>query len=102
MPTVNTFASGDSIRFTGTFAISGTNTDPSVVTFRTKNPNGVVGKLYTYLTDDELVRSATGIYYIDLALSLVGEHHYRFQSTGVIAPGVSEGRIRIERSNVLQ
>ena len=99
--TVSSFDSGDTIRFQVTFSVNGVNTDPSTsIIFRTKNPNGVVTS-YIYLTDAEVIKSATGVYYIDLALTLTGEHHYRWEGTGTTAPGVSEGRIRINRSNVI-
>ena len=100
MPTVSPFASGDTIRFSVTFSVAEVNTDPTTVTFRTKNPNGVVTS-FIYLTDAELIKTAVGIFNIELALNLVGEHHYRWEGGGPSAPGVSEGRIRIDRSNVI-
>lgn len=99
MPTVSPFSSGDTIRFQVTFSLSSINTDPTTVIFRTKNPNGVVTS-YVYLTDNELIKSDTGIFYIDLALNLTGEHFYRWEGTGD-APGISEGRVRVDRSTVL-
>ena len=101
MPSISAFSSGDTVRFTSTFAVGGTNSDPSTsITFRIKNPNGV-GASYVYNTDSEVVRSATGVYYVDLILNLPGEHHYRWEGAGNTAPGASEGVIRINRSNVL-
>ena len=101
MPSVNSFFSGDTIRFQVTFTVGSTNTDPSTsVTFRIKNPNGVVTS-YIYGTDADLITSATGIYYINLALTLTGEYNFRWEGAGSTAPGVSEGRIRINKSNVI-
>ena len=99
MPTVNSFISGDTVRFAVTFSLSGTNTDPTTVTFRRKDPNKVV-RSYIYNTDTEVVRSGIGAYRIDLQLDLPGEWWYRWESTG-IAPGAAESRVRINRSNVL-
>ena len=99
MPTVLQFPSGDTIRFGITFEIASVATDPTTVTFRTKNPNGTV-RSFVYLTDDEVVKVGTGIYRIDLALNLVGEHHIRWEGTGD-APGVTEDRVLITASNVI-
>ena len=101
MPSISAFSSGDTIRFTATFAVGGVNSTPSTaITFRTKNPNGVVAS-YVYNTDSELLTSGDGVFYIDLTLNLPGEHHYRWEGSGSIAPGASEGVIRINRSNVI-
>lgn len=99
MPTISSFISGDTIRFGVTFTLGGVLTDPTTVTFRTRNPNKVV-RSYIYQTDAELVRISAGTYRIDLQLDLPGEHFYRFEGVG-IAPGASEDRVRINRSQIL-
>lgn len=98
--TVNSFYSGDTVRFSIAFTVGTTDTDPTGVIFRTKNPNGVVSS-YTYGTDAEVIKVSQGNYRVDLALSLLGEYNYRWEGTGNTAPGVSEGRIKINRSNVI-
>lgn len=99
MPTISQFSSGDTIRFQVTFSLSGTNTDPTTITFRRKDPNQVV-RSYVYLTDAEIVRISAGVYRIDLLLDLPGEWWARWEGAG-IAPGASEIRVRINRSQVL-
>ena len=98
--TIPAFSSGDTIRFRVLFELAGTAIDPDGVVFRIKNPNKVVTS-YTYLTDDELVKVSTGLFQIHLALSLPGEHAFRWEGTGTAAPGISEDRVRINRSMVL-
>ena len=100
MPTVNTFVSGDVIRFSVIFSLSGTDTDPTTITFRRKDPNKVV-RSYVYATDTEIVRTAAGRYRIDLQLDLPGEWWVRWEGSGAIAAGAQEMRVRINRSNVL-
>jgi len=99
MPTVLQFPSGDTIRFGNTFTVATIATDPTAVTFKTKNPNGKV-TTYIYLTDAEVVKVGTGVYRVDLALNLVGEWWYRWEGTGD-APGVAEDRVLITASNVI-
>ena len=100
MAIISTFDSGDTIRFENIFSVSGTNTDPTTVTFRIRDPNKVVTS-YVYGTDVELVKVATGQYRIDLQLDLPGEYFYRWESGGPIAPGAAESRIKITRSQVI-
>jgi hypothetical protein len=73
---------GDLVRCTGTIEqTDGTNIDPSVVKSWFRSPSGTV-TIYTYGTDAELVKSATGIYYMDVNLDTAGDWHYGFYSTG--------------------
>jgi len=73
---------GDLVRVTGTFTDSdGTAQDPTAVLCQYKNPSGTTTSL-TYGTDAELVKSATGVYYVDINANAVGEWWYRFYSTG--------------------
>lgn len=81
MPTHDT---GDLRRIQATFKnISGTDTDPTTVTFKLRDPNGTV-TTYLYGTDAELVKSATGIYYVDYTILYDGQHFYRFEGTGTV------------------
>ena len=99
MPVISQFTVGDTLRFSVTFSVGGTNTDPTVITFRRRDPNGVI-QAYVYGTDVELVRTAVGLYRIDLALSVTGEYWYRWEGTGSAA-GVSEDRVLILKSLVV-
>ena len=76
------FDKGDLVRCTGTFTDSaGDATDPAAVFFQFTNPAGTQTE-YEYGADAELVKSATGIYYVDVDVSSAGRWYYRFYSTG--------------------
>jgi hypothetical protein len=79
---MNSYHVGDKVRCTGTFeTAAGTDTDPSAVFFKVETPSGTE-TTYTYGTDAALVKSATGIYYVDVSITEAGTWHYRFYSTG--------------------
>ncbi len=79
---MNSYHVGDKVRCTGTFeTAAGTDTDPSAVYCRVKTPSGTT-TTYTYGVDAALVKSATGIYYVDVSITEAGTWHYRFYSTG--------------------
>lgn len=78
----NEYDKGDKVRVTGTFTDSaGTAVDPDVVRFVVRNPRGVE-TTYLYGTDAALVKSATGIYYVDVSADVEGKWYYRYYSTG--------------------
>jgi hypothetical protein len=59
-----------------------TYVDPDVVYFKFKRP-GANTVTYTYGVDVQLVKSATGKYYVDLdTSSYTGIWYYKFYSTG--------------------
>ena len=75
---------GDEVRCTGTFTDpnnSNAAVDPTVVKVSVRNPASTV-TTYTYLTDAAVIKSATGIYYIDVDASSAGRWYYRWFSTG--------------------
>jgi len=75
---------GDLRRLTVTFTnLAGTITDPTAVTFSIRDPAGVI-TTYVYLTDAALVKSTTGVYYVDYAITLPGRHAYRWVGTGAV------------------
>ena len=76
---------GDLRRLTVTFTdIAGIAADPTGVSFSIRKPGGTVTS-YVYATDAQLVKSATGIYYVDFAVTLSGRHVYRFVGTGAVS-----------------
>ena len=84
MPTPS-YDIGDVRRLAVTFTnLSGANADPTGVSFSIRKPDGTV-TAYVYGTDAELVKSATGIYYVDFAVTLSGRHVYRFVGTGAVS-----------------
>ncbi len=89
----NVYDVGDLVRCTATFATSGTNVDPSAVTFKKKTPSGTTTTL-TYGTDAALVKSAVGIYYVDVSATEAGDWSYRFASTGT-GQGAGESQFRV-------
>jgi hypothetical protein len=83
------FNYGDVARVTGTFINSGgTAVDPAVVKFEYKAILLGVATTYTYLSNAELVKAGTGVYYVDLNTSeagvtnSVGKWTWAFYSTG--------------------
>lgn len=74
---------GDQIKITGTVEIvaTGQDTDPSVVKGWTRNPSGTV-TTYTYGTDGEVTKSATGIYVLTFDVDTAGRWYAGFYSTG--------------------
>lgn len=85
MSTINTYDLGDVVRcstarlpFTNT---AGNAIDPAAVFFQVKNPSGEV-TLYEYGTDAEVVKTAVGVYHVDVDADQSGTWHYRFHSTG--------------------
>lgn len=84
MPTA-VYDSGDTRRLTVTFTNSSdANTDPTAVSFAMREPDGTVTS-YVYTTDVELVKQATGIYYVDWPFAKQGRHSWRFVGTGTVA-----------------
>ena len=80
----NTYDLGDVVRLTGTWTDplnSDAALDPTAVNLSIRNPAGTV-TTYVYGDDAELVKSSTGVYYLDLDLDTAGIWHYRFFSTG--------------------
>lgn len=61
--------------------LAGTAIDPTTLTCKIRKPDRTV-TTYVYGTDVELVKSATGTYYVYFSVTLDGVHRYRFSSTG--------------------
>jgi hypothetical protein len=93
---MNSYTLGTLIRLTATFAVGGVNTDPTVVTFKVKVPSGTI-TTYVYGTDAQLVKSATGVYYVDYTTVAEGIHAWRMQGTGA-AIGAEEQQFTVKDS----
>ena len=77
-----TFQKGDLVRCTGTFTTqAGVAQDPTAVNFAFTNPAGTT-TTYTYGTHTQLVRSSTGVFYVDVDASSTGLWHGRWYATG--------------------
>ena len=60
-----------------------TPADPTTVKFRLTSPAGVITE-YTYPTDAQLVKSGTGVYYVNVTPTAGGVWTYTFRGTGAI------------------
>jgi hypothetical protein len=96
MTTPNAYDVGDLVRCTGTFATDGVNVDPTAVLFSVKAPSGTETD-YTYGVGVQVVKSATGIYYVNVSAAESGMYKYRFYSTGT-GQAASEGQFRVRAS----
>jgi len=93
------YLEGSTVRVQATFAVGGTDTDPTTVTLKVKSPSAVTTS-YTYALS-EVTKSATGVYYKDLGPTILtaGTWWYRWIGTGAAA-GVAETAIIIAASDV--
>lgn len=73
---------GNPMTFTITITDNaGDAVDPDTVTFKLMNPCGRT-TTYVYTTDDEVTRSAAGVYVADVIPDSAGRWHYRWVTTG--------------------
>ena len=96
----NTYDVGDLPRVVGTLADSaGTATDPSgTITAKYTDPSDNTTTL-VFSVDAELVKSATGIYYMDIDIDEAGTWHYRFESGTGLGQSAVEGHLLVRNSN---
>jgi hypothetical protein len=92
-----TYDIGDVVRLTGTFTVSSTNTDPTTITLKVKDPSGNTAT-YTYALA-QVTKSAVGIYYYDLAIDEAGIWRYEWTGTGT-CQAVAEGWLEARESRV--
>ena len=90
---------GDLPRVKATFTdLDDTNVNPTTVSVTVLKPNGT-SATYEYGTDEEVVREATGIYYIDVSVDQSGRWRYRWESTGT-GQAAEEGTFRVKTQRV--
>lgn len=95
----NSYHVGSQVKCQGTFTDSnGDNTDPTTVVFKYRTPGGTTTS-YTYLTDAEVVKSATGVYYVLVSITSAGVWWYEFSSTGT-GQAASEAYLEAKESHV--
>jgi hypothetical protein len=58
---------GQAVRFSNTFTVGGTPTDPDTVTLTVTGPGEATD--YVYLTDPEVIRTGDGAFYADIVLT---------------------------------
>lgn len=87
------FVVGDTVTLTNTFAVAGTNTDPSTVTLAVTDPTGTTTS-YTH-AGGTVTKSTTGVYVKDLTASAAGVWIYTWTGTGTAAD-VENGSFTVE------
>ena len=75
----------------------GDYTDPAAVLFKFKNPAGVE-TAYTFGTNPEIVKEATGHYHVSIDADMPGWWYYKFYATG-LKKSAFEGSFRVRSSN---
>ena len=92
---------GDLVRVTGTFTdADGNAQDPTVVKCDYTDPSGNTTEL-VYGTDEELVKSSTGVYYTDINADEAGLWTYRWYSTGT-GQAADEGWFQVEEQRTAE
>ena len=96
---INCYDIGDTGRVTGLFYDSAAAlADPGTLTFTFMDPDGNT-TAYTYGVDGELVKSATGTFYVDIVFDQRGMWHYRWEASGARV-GAQEGQFAVKPQNV--
>ena len=89
---------GDTRHLQATFKnISSVNTDPTTVTFKMREPDGVI-TTYVFNTDSQLVKSAAGVFHVDWPIAKQGRHAWSMAGTGAVAQK-EQGEFYAKRSN---
>lgn len=78
---INLYKTGQKVRCAVVFTVNNVDTDPTVVTVKVRQPNGTM-TTYVYGTDAAVVKTAAGIYYVDVTTDQRGEWNFRFEGTG--------------------
>jgi len=91
--TINIYENGQKVKCAVMFTVSDIATDPTTVTAKVKDPSGNVST-YVYGTDEEVVKSSAGNYYIDVTTDEKGLWHFRFEGTGTCV-AVEESAFRV-------
>ena len=94
----NHYDVGDLVRVRGTFTdADGDVHDPTAVLFTFKAPSDDEATSYTYGEDAELVKSSTGVYYVDVDADEAGDWWCRFHATGT-GQAAAERSFKVEAS----
>lgn len=95
---MSTFDVGDVVKIAGAFTVAATGAavDPGAVSLTVRTPDGVK-TTYVYGTDEALVKSVPGSYYLNFTVTQPGRHSYRFASS-VSAVAAEEGSFNVRRT----
>lgn len=88
----NGYFIGDGFRLEARFTVDGVLTDPTTVTFQFLSPSDVI-TTYVYGTDPEVVKSAVGVYYVDVTVSEELTWWYRIVATGAVIAAVESSYV---------
>lgn len=81
MSGITTYDVGDVARISAIFTQAAVFVDPTAVTLTIKTPDAVLAT-YTLVTANPIVRDSLGHFHVDLPITQVGRHWYRWVSTG--------------------
>ncbi len=99
MAEINVHNIGDLVRITGTLTTAaGAPIDPTTLVAKVKAPDATT-TTYTYGTTAFPIKSAAGVYYVDVTPTQVGEYWYQFLSTGT-GQAMDEGMFRVKASAI--
>lgn len=93
---MNNYETGNLVTITATFTnLSGAPADPSTVTLKVQDPEGVE-TVYTYALG-EITRTGVGAYSIAVAVAKAGFWTYRWEGTGTVY-AAQEARFNVDGS----
>jgi len=99
MAEVNVYNLNDLISITGRLTTAaGAPIDPSTLVVKVKAPDATIAT-YTYGTTAFPIKSAAGVYYVEVTPTQVGEYWYQFLSTGT-GQAMDEGMFRVKASAI--
>ncbi len=99
MAEVNVHNIGALVRITGTLTTAaGAPIDPTTLVAKVKAPDATT-TTYTYGTTEFPIKSGSGVYYVDVTPTQVGEYWYQFLSTGT-GQAMDEGFFRVKASAI--
>ena len=90
---MNSYYNGTEIRLTAAFTNNGVAIDPTTVTFRVKDPTGVI----VAYTSPAVVKDSVGNYHLDIAVGISGFWYYRAEGTGA-ATVAGEAKLSVKTS----
>jgi len=89
---------GDSVRLTANFRdYAGALADPTQVFFKYMQPDSATPIVLEEGVDAALVKTSTGIFYVNLSVAIEGIWRWRFEGIGVVV-AASEGTLAVKDS----
>lgn len=85
---------GDEPRLQATFDIDKVPTDPSDIWYFVQAPDGTKTKL-VYGVNAEIVRLATGVYYVDQYFDAAGQWKFKWQGLGTVKAATKDIEVTV-------